>query len=317
MPTITLDTTKPTATQTILERSVCLLLRCGKLGNHRKVELASVEMQKAGESVAAQKTELGAQKKLFADADLRPCKKIVDAAKAYVQSMSLDGGLRMFGSGAHLLPTLAVGAVDRRLEEFRTDLAAHAELLAQRLPAIIEARRVKLGPFFNLGDYPTAQDVLDEFSIAWSYVRFGAPDHLEEVDAAAYARAVADWDGRLTDAYQDVVVGLRESAALVMRELALRLRPTADGKVPALRPTALRDLQELLERLPVLNSVAGDDALAGIVARVGGYARGLNVEVLRDNPSVRGMLLAQAEEAAGQLEALVTTGRALSFGEAL
>jgi hypothetical protein len=146
-------------------------------------------------------------------------------------------------------------------------------------------------------------------------VSFGTPERLEEVDRAAYERAKAAHDARLRDAYEDVITGLRQSAALVMRELADRLRPGPDGKPKVLRPTALRDLQDLLERLPVLNSVGEDGALAGVLARVGAVARGLDVEILRTNGSIRGMLLATAEAAAGQLDALVSSGRGISFDD--
>ena len=318
MPTTTeaLATDKQTAVQTILQRCVCLVLSCGYVGNSRKVELAGVDMSKDGESVNGEKSELGARKKLFSDADLRPCKSAIMAAKMFVRSCSLDGGHRVFGAGAHLVPVLAAGEVDARLTQFQADVRAKAQELVARLPAILDERRERLGKFFNVGDYPTPDGILNAFSIDWSYVSFGAPDQLKDADGAAYQRAVSSWDAKLSAAYDDVVLGLRESALIVMRELAERLKPGEDGKPKVLRPTALRDLQELLGRLPVLNSVGEDGELADTLAKVGAMAAGLDVETLRKAPGIRAMLLETAETATGELGRLVTSGRrAMSFGD--
>lgn len=319
MTTTTLDipTDRQTETQSILTRCTCLLFARHGLGNHKKVELRHVEMERRGEKLEKQAVdELGARKRLFAEADLRPPRAIQAAARAYVESRSVDGGSRMFGPGAHLIPIVAVGEVDARLAQFQADLVAPVEALVERLPELIEARRATLGPqLFNVADYPTPERVRDVYRIEWSYVRFGAPDRLQEVSAAAYARSVAQWDAKLADSYQDVVIGLRESAALVLRELVHRLTPGADGKAKALMPTALRDLQDLLARLPVLNSVADDQALPDALARVGALAGGLDVATLKKAPGVRALLLAEAEQAAGSLDQLVLSGRrAMSFG---
>jgi hypothetical protein len=306
-----------TQVETALRRSVCLVLTCGYLGNHRKVELGGLSMEKDGEKLEGEKDELGASKKLFASRDLRPCEKAISSVKDRLRALSVDGGMRIFGTGAYLIPLLAVEEAERTLLEGSALVQAKATELADLLPRIIEQRREKLGPLFDRADYPTRDEVLAAYGIDWNYVSFATPERLEEVDKAAYERAVSRQDARLADAYQDVIVGLRQSAALVMRELAERLRPDADGNPRALRPTALRDLQDLLQRLPVLNSVGEDDALAALVNRVGALATGLNVDVLRQNDSIRGMLLQTAEAAAADLEKLVLTGRrAMQLGPA-
>lgn len=303
------DEQAPARAESILKRSVALVLRCGYLGNHRRIELNSIDMEKDGESLEKEKGEVGASVRLFSAADLRPAAKIVDSVKSRLSAMSVDGGTRLFGSGTYLLPLLAVPEAVRVLKEHKALATAEAETLAGKLPEVKERRKAKLGPLYDESAYPTADEVRVAYSIAWSFVSFATPEQLEEVDQAAYEEARAEQDARLAAAYDDVIVGMREGAALVMRELANKLRPDGDGKPKALRPTALRDLQELLERLPVLNSVGKDDALAEALARVGVLAEGLDVETLRRAPAIRGMLLEAAEAASEHLSQLVTSGR--------
>lgn len=306
-----MTTTEPTTqTQHILQRSVCLVLACSYLGNHRRVEVASLEIEKGGEKLAVGATdELGATKRLFANKDLAPGFAAVASVKNRLRAISVRGAERMFGDGAYLIPLLAVPEANVILAEGAALCAKVGEELALQRDQLVEQRRAKLGTLFDETEFPTADRMRHAFHVRGRYVSFGAPEQLMEVDAAAYEKARADHEALLADAYQDVILGLRESAALVLQELAERLRPDEDGKPRALRPTALRDLQDLLERLPVLNSIGEDGDLAKALAKVGVMAQGLDVETLRKAPQVRAMLLATAETVAGELDGLVLKGR--------
>lgn len=297
------------ATTHILNRTVCLILHCGYLGNHRKIELGGVDMEKDGAKLVVEKGELGARKRLFASKDLLPCHHAIAAVKNKLRAMSLDGGTRMFGSGAYMIPYMSVVEAEQAIRDGQAQLATTVDTLVTLLPQLIANRAIQLGPLFNLADYPTADDVRAAYKIDYNFVSFGAPERLEEVDKAVAERARADWNGKLHDAYEDAVAGLRGGALLVMQELAERLKPGADGKPKAIRETALRDVEELLGRFPVMNSVGQDEALAGILARVASRTQGLDPEALRKAPVVRAMLLETAQEAAAALGELVSSGR--------
>lgn len=304
-----------TRTANILERSVCIVLHCGYLGNYRKVNLDALEMTKDEKKLVGEKDELGATKRLFSTRDLQACGKTIASVKDRLRAMSLGGGDRMFGDGAYVIPLPFVQEAVTVIRDGQALLRTNVETLVARLPALIEERQQKLGPLFVRSEFPSPDDVRAAYRIGFNFVSFGAPDRLVDVDAAIAEQAQAEWQERLSTAYEDVVLGLRESAATVLHELADRLTPGEDGKPKAIRGTALRDVNELLERLPVLNSIGEDDALAGKLARIGVYLRGLDAEVLRKAPAIREQLQAIAAETAKELDQLVSTGkRAISFG---
>ncbi len=310
-------TTLPEATRTgnILERSVCIVLHCGFLGNRRKLRLDSVGMEKDGTTLTHEKDELGATKRLFSTKDLQAPSKAIASVKDRLRAMSVDGGTRMFGDGAYLIPLPFVKEARDVISDGQHLLDQSVSSLVDRLPALIEERKQKLGKLFNSAEYPTADDVKAAYKIGYTFVSFGAPDRLADVDEALAASAQQQWNERLSTAYEDVVLGLRESAASVLRELAERLGVGDDGKPKAIRGTALRDVNELLERLPILNSIGEDDELASKLSKVGVYLKGLDPDVLRKAPAVREQLQAIATETAAELDKLVTTGkRAISFG---
>lgn len=306
----------------LLARAVCLILSCGYLGNQRKIELGGVEMKlKAVDDadsteLTGEKDELKATKLLFATKDLKACSAAIASVKNRLRAMSVDGGLRLFGPGCYLLPLLAVDDAERVLTEGQALIAAKTEELIALLPRLLEQRREKLGDLFNEADYPSPDEIRAAYTIDWHYASFATPERLEEVSAAAYHRAKAQQDARMSNAYDDVITGMRQGAAVVMKELAARLRPDADGKPKRMMSSALNDVQDLFQRLPILNSIGQDEDLLGALARIGALTEGLDMEVVKKNGAIRDMLVAEAEKAAAALDVLIVKGkRAISFGD--
>lgn len=300
---VTTPSNKTQQAVTILQRSVCLLLTCGYVGNYRKVDPRGLDIAKDGESLQDEKKALTVTKKLVDSQFLRPCESVIAAAKSYLRGRAISAH-RVFGAGTNLVPIESVSEVEERMTQFAADLDKAKAELAGRWDEVREESRKKHGKLFVESQFPTAEDVLNDYSIEWSYVSFAAPDRLETVDSAVFESAKNKYQAKLASAYDEVVVQLRATALTAMKELANRLKPGADGRPKALMPTALRDIQNLMEQLPVLN-LTDDDALADIVTKVGAIANGLDVDTLRKAPGIRNMLLSAAEEATSELDALI------------
>lgn len=311
-PTQTHDAT---AAETILARSVCLVLACSTLGNRRKVSLTDIAMQEDGDDLAAEKNELRLTKTLLDRKLLKPVAALFSSMKAYLRGVATQGH-RVFGPGTYLVPIALVEQVEARLEQFRMDIAIAVEKLVADYPAAVEARRETLGKLFAEKDYLSPSEVRDQYDASWSYVSFSAPENLESVDRVLYQKAQAKYQGKLSLAFDEVESGLRESALQVMADLVERLTPGADGKPKTLRGTALRDLEEFVEKLPARN-ITDDAALADAVAHVAALADGMDVSTLKRAPGVRASLLAEAEKATAVLTGLVETSgrRGISFGK--
>lgn len=306
---------KAVATATILKRCVCLVLACSALGNSRKVDLSDIVLtEKGGDDVGADKREVSASKLLLDRKVLSQATHVIEAAKSYLRSIATQG-VRVFGPGTYLVPITLVLEAEDRLRQFKADLTIAVDALVAQYPEAVAARRKALGHLFHERDYLTSDEVQAEFTIDWSYVSFTAPEQLEEVDQVVFEAAKAKHEQKLASAAEEVVVQLRATALRVMRELAERLAPGPDGKPKALRGTALRDLQDFIAVLP-RRDVLGDDELTAVVARVAGYADGLDVGMLKSAPGVRAGLAREAAAASKALEGLVATaaGRAISFG---
>lgn len=308
-----LKTSKVTGAAAILQRSVCLLLQCEKLGNSRKVNVKDVEISKDEQKLEGEKKSLRITKQLVDTKEMRPCRAIISAAKDYLRSIAVPGH-DIFGAGTYLVPIGHVKEAEERLSQFQKDLKERVEELVARWEDVVDGQRKKLGPLFDEKQYASADEVRSAFDLDWSYVSFAAPERLLDVDKGVAEAAQKKYEAKLDAAYNEVVVSLRTSALTVMKELASKLSPNKDGDPKALQPTALRDLQEFLGRLPVLN-ISDDGDLLDICAKVNGIAKNIDVDVIRKAPGVRDMLLEAANEAVKDLDSLLTTGRrAISFG---
>lgn len=312
---MTLQTDKAHSAETILKRSVCLLLTCGYLGNSRKVDLNQFEVKKGAATLTKEKKAIRASKQLVDSKELAACNHEIAAAQNFLAARSAARGTRIFGPGTYLIPITDLLTVVNELKERQARLAIHAEKLAERWDAVIKAREADLGPLFNAKEFPTKDDVIAEYKLDWRYVSFEAPELLAEVDQAVWEAAQAQNQQMLASAYDEVVVQLRAAALKVMTELVERLKPGPDGKKKALHKTALRDLQDFISSLPHRN-IAGDSDLDAVMKQIGDHADGIDVDVLKKADAVRESLLKVAESAAEQLDHLVSTAstRAIAFG---
>ena len=314
------QTNKSTQAYAVLERAVCVTLSFSYLGNNRKVDLDELGTSAGGGTDKSDATATGdesvfhATKRLLDPKVLRPCGRVIGKAKAFMVSASLPMS-SVFGDRTYLIPIALVEDVDAQMEKFREELAEECVKLSESYDAAKEEQREKLGPHFKDSDYMTLAEVRKSFSMDWSYVTFASPDRLQTVSMALAQRSRAKYESQLEQAYEQTVLTLRQRARDVMAQLAHKLKPGPDGKPRTLRGTALDDLREFCDRLPAMNSIAGDDDLVEAVSAVEAATTGMDVKDLRDNEALRAQLATLAADVSEQLDALVVArSRAISFG---
>jgi len=299
---------------TILERCVCLTLERHYFGNDRQISVDKVIEAANGQTDMLDGKQIHATKRLIPTDEILPVKRLFwTEAESKLKRKAIPGH-RVFGNTSFLIPLATVEELDADLVKAQTTIHEAAVALGERYADAIERQRVALGPLFNEADYVSKAALIDSFSLDWSYVRFGAPERLEAVNHVLAANAERKHTQKLERAYDEVLYGLRESAAEVLGDLEERLTPKADGKARTIRGTALRDLEEFIKYLPARN-MTDDDKLPAIMARVQARAQGLSVETLRDDVAARESLRAVVAEAKAAVGELVeVTRRGINFG---
>ena len=315
MTTMTID--QPTDRQaqalTILQRSVCLTLRCHYLGNHRVVDTEEVvdafRPEHAGDikARAVNKTAFRSAKKLIDSKELTPVTRTQGQAKSFLRSIAIAAH-RVFGERTYIVPLGMLQQAHATLTQFRDECRAEAAALALRYEGAIARQQLLLGPLFRASDYKTPAEVAEAFDIEWDYVSFAAQEKLETVDRALFELAQDRYEARMAAAYDEVRLVLREAAREIVAGVARSLTPGPDGKRKAFRSTVLDDLAGFIETFSI-RDIANDAELGAIVAQLRGLTAGLDVETLRDSDAVRASVLAEALRVTDALDALVVPFR--------
>ena len=315
---------------TILQRSVCLTLRCHYFGNTRRVDLAALELKEKaaapsdlldgppaeptnGEALNTDPLRLS--KKLVDPKELREPMRIIGKAKSYLRSRAISAH-RIFGERTYLLPVGLTLEVDATMHAFREQLAEQARAIADRWPDVVAAQAAALGTLFDATQYATAEEVERAFAVEWDYVSFAAPDRLETVDRAIFEASRDRYERRMADAYQEVRLVLRETLRELTSEITAKLSPDDAGKPRVFRTSILAGLTDFLSTFELRN-IADDGELEAVVGRIRALTEGVDHAGLRDEEGLREAVRAGMAEATAQLEGLVVTSRRqFDFGAA-
>lgn len=291
--------------QQILARCVCLVLERHYLGNNRKIDPDDLVASSAQLQVDADC--FTATKQLIDPKYLAPARSVMNRARAMLRSVALPA-YGTFGESAYLVPNELATKVNADLNEMAAEVRREAAKLATVYQKAMDEQKAKLGPAFKLGDYARPEQVADAFSIDWRFVSFAAPENLSTIDHALAEEADRKYQRQLANAFDEVLMGLRSAALDIVSDLVERLGPDeTTGKPRVIRSSALDAVRQFAELLPQRN-VGDDDKLAKVVGRLVDRAKGLDVQQLRDEPSLRQGLHAAASEAQKALAALVKQG---------
>lgn len=315
---------------TILQRSVCLTLQCHYLGNNRKVKLDDIDLVNntddadpfdgvdvepdaaVDKTLATDKEQLHLTKRLVNTKTLRPVKRIQSQAKAYLRAKAIPTP-RVFGDRSYLVPLGLVEDINDAMTHFTVLLRGEAQILGDRWAAIVAEQAVALGPLFDATQYPTAEDVVNAFSIEWDWVSFAAPDKLETVDTALFEKARTRFEGKMAAAYDEVKVVLRQTLLELTAQVVDALAPTSDGKPRKFRDNVLGKLKTFFADFDLRN-ISDDAELKAITTRLADLTDGLDGAMLKADDLVRDHVRTQMAAATKDLAALVVTSRrAISF----
>lgn len=299
--------------ESILARSVCLMLRCSYFGNYRKVALPRVVEAAGGQPEKMATTPVKTTKTLVKPSRLTAAFRVQEDARTFLRQKAIPGS-RVFGDGSYLVPVGVLQEVVAGLKGYRTALAVEAELLAAGWEEAIEEQRPLLGDLFDRSDYPPPHEVREAWGISWTFVAFGSPDKLMEVDAALAEESHAQKVEEMNRAWDEVRLVMRGSLQQLLLDLAERLKPDKNGRQKGIRPEALDDVMDFLDSFPK-RDLTDDAGLRAETERIRAMLDGVDVESLRGDEQFRSSVLAATSEAAGRLAELVQeAGRGISFG---
>jgi hypothetical protein len=290
------------ASQNVFDRAVALSLDFHRLGTSKKVSSGAVESD-------ADKDYIRVQKDILKSEQLEAIKKHDGVTARMIRDRSIPS---LFKSGLYLVGLPNVVEVDQLLV---TRIEERADLITAFLTQYeYQAGRAKsaLGSLYDPRDYPSVEVVKSRFSVEFSFIEFGAPGRLAQVNPELLRREQEKMRVTVQNAVDEGLKLLRLQMSELVDHMIERLSPAADGKRKVFRDTLTENIDEFL-RLFNGNNLAGDAELQAFVDKARGLMKGIDSDVLRKQDTVRDKVLAGFQDIKNGVDQLLVNAPSRVF----
>ncbi len=220
------------------------------------------------------------------------------------------------GKSMHLVRLVNIVEAEELAKKTQVEIQGLIDKLKAVYPNQITPEAVKLGSFYNKGDYksPDALDRLFRFDIKW--LHFGVPDILKEIDSAAWERERERTAKVWREAKEQGMLLLRQTFAEMVERLVDTVTPGEDGIKKRFFGTAITNMTEFFEVFENRN-LAGDEELAAQVRKMKKLVSNKDIKAFKDDDALRKTVQSAGSEISKQLKSLVVKAstREFSFDE--
>ncbi len=288
--------------QDLAQRTVCVKVRLGRLGNTRKVSNSQVE-------VDTDKSLIRVSKHLLDSQELRAVANFDGEIRRYLYDTCLP-----FEAGIHLCPLALLEQMEPKLRDFA---AERRELVAAFLgayPRLCQDAAKRLRALYNPGDYPPVEYVAQQFTFLWQYISFGVPDQLREISTKIWQEEREKAAQVMAEAGHEIQQVLRSAMAELVKHMRDRLKDGPDGKPLRFKETTVSNLVEFLGTFDFRN-VTDDEELKALVDRARAILGGVDAEALRTTADLRGRVQQEMADLATELDTIIVKkpGRKFRF----
>jgi hypothetical protein len=281
-------------TQNLADKTICISLDFNSFGNSKK---AHVEVK-----TDANQERFTHSKRLLNSPELKAIKKADVALK-----MWLDTPTRCwsFTRSMRFVPLDLVEEVYEVCSKYQslTRPKLVKDFVAAYLEQVAEAQK-ELGSEFNSHDYPTVEQVEQEFSFDFKFLSFSTPDKLKAISPALYLAEKEKAHKSLMSAASEVRDGMRLVFQEMVDHLVTILTPDSDGKKKRLHTSTVGKLQDFLNTFELRN-VTNDDELQGEVSKLKALMAGVNTEQIKESDNLQADIIAKFSEVSKNMHELV------------
>lgn len=260
--------------QDLAQKTVCVKVHLGFLGNTRKVGASKVE-------VDADKELIRVTKVLIDSDELRMIRRLDGELRRYLYDICLP-----FEAGIHLLPLPLLETVDEKLQQFEQKRRDLVENFLSAYPVLCQEAAQRLRTLYDPRDYPPIDFVRSRFAFTWQYVSFGVPGQLREISAKVFDTEREKAARMMSEASEEIQQVLRSALAELVHHLRERLTDDIDGKPKQLRESAVQKLRAFLDTFDFRN-VTDDRELKEQVEQARALLDGVNTDAIRNVDGLR------------------------------
>lgn len=278
--------------QDLAQKTVCLKVHLGLIGNSRKVSNSQVE-------VDADKQLIRVSKTLLDSVELQTIKTLDGEVRRYLYDNCLP-----FESGIQLVPLPQIENVDQKLREYTQKRLELVEAFVGAYPGLCEQAAARLRTLYNPNDYPSVDIVRSHFTFTWRYVSFGVPGQLKEISARIFEDEREKAARMMSEASSEIQQVLRAAMGEMVAHLRDRLTDLADGKPQRIRESTVQKLRNFLDTFDFRN-VTDDAELKEQVEKARQLLGGVSTDAIRNTAELRTRIKDGMAEIAQRLDTMV------------
>jgi hypothetical protein len=278
--------------QDLAQRTVCVKVRLGRLGNTRKVSNSQVE-------VDTDKSLIRVSKHLLDSEELRTIANFDGEIRRYLYDTCLP-----FEAGIHLCPFGLLEQTEGKLREFGSRRQEFVKAFLAAYPVLCQEAAKRLRSLYNPADYPPAEFVEHQFTFIWQYISFGVPDQLHEISTKIWQDEREKAAQVMAEAGQEIQQVLRTAMSELVKHMRDRLKDGADGKPLRFKETTVSNPVDFLGTFNFRN-VTDDADLKSLVDRARTILAGVSADALRTTGDLRAQVQQGMADLAAELDTLI------------
>ncbi len=277
--------------QDLAQKTVCVKVRLGRIGNTRKVSNSQVE-------VDTDKSLIRVSKHLLDSKELRAIANFDGEVRRFLYDTCLP-----FEAGIHLCPLALLEQLEAKLREFANQREALVQTFLSAYPVLCQEASQRLRSLYNPGDYPAADCVAQQFTFSWQYISFGVPDQLREISTKIWQDEREKAAQVMAEAGREIQQVLRAAMAELVTHMRDRLKEGPDGKPLKFKESTVSKLVDFLDVFEFRN-VTDDSELKGVVEKARELLKGVDSEDLRTTSHLRAKVQQGMAEIAAELNTM-------------
>ena len=266
----TIPTPAVTPDINITDKTICISLEFGRIGNSKKVSTAEIEVNADSELIAV-------SKKLLKSKELAAIVKHDAETAEWVKNRSVPS---MFRRGVYLVKLEAVEQIENYLQE----RSPQRDDLIQAFLEVYDAQKGEaeqhLRDVYDPTDYPPRGVVASRFAFEWSWIAFNTPTKLKEISTGFWEMEKAKAAAKFENATENAKLLLRVQMKELVDHLVERMTPGEDGKRRIFKSTTLSNITEFLDTFSLRN-ITSDSEMEYLVTQAKSLLNGVDPETLR------------------------------------
>jgi len=289
------------------EMTLCFQLHVKMPGVKRRADKDKIDLGGADEDM------MGVSKLIVDSAEFRAIGRHVRYMKAYLRTKGLPSPV--LRGGTYQIPLERVDLVVSKVDEMKDEFFGLVDEFVAALPRLTNEAEERLGPQFDINDYPSAQRMRASFDVITNFIETRVPGKLRKISHTLFESERQKNQHMWTSLEGTIGQLMMGEMKNLIDKMVTMTGYREDGKKMGFQTATANKLSEFLQEAPYRNVLNNKD-LDKVVQQASKLLSGLDPTVVKDDLEYRDTLHESFELLQTRLEGMLTEqAREITFDD--